>query len=274
MNKIKEFLDYSLHIGHNIEVSIQSILIEIVIFCIVALLFWFIRVGVTRKLPKEHKGRFITIFSYLKYFTFFVIILISLSNLGVKITAILTGAAALLIGVGLALQTFFQDIISGVFILIDQSLRIGDVIEIDGKIGRVTRINLRSTRAVTVENKVMIIPNHLYLTHTLYNYTQNEDVTRESVSVGVAYGSDVQKVEELLLKAAENVKEVLQKPVPSVRFENFGESSLDFKLVFTVRDSFRTLQVCSEIRFEIDRLFRENDITIPFPQRDVNLRSN
>ena len=96
----------------------------------------------------------------------------------------------------------FQDIISGVFILIDQSVHVGDIIEIEGKVGRVEEIKLRTTRAVTIDNKVLVIPNHLYLTNSLYNWTQNGTLTRESVDVGVAYGSDVQLVRKLLLQAA------------------------------------------------------------------------
>ena len=108
----------------------------------------------------------------------------------------------LLIGIGLALQTLFQDIISGVFILVDQSVHVGDIIEIDGKVGRVEEIKLRTTRAVTIDNKVLVIPNHLYLENSLYNWTQNGTTTRESVSVGVAYGSDVQLVKKIIITSS------------------------------------------------------------------------
>ena len=93
--------------------------------------------------------------------------------MGVDVTAIFAASAALLVGVGLALQTFFQDIISGIFILMDQSVHVGDIVEIDGKVGRVSEIKLRTTRAVTIDNKVLVIPNHKYLTSTLYNWTEN-----------------------------------------------------------------------------------------------------
>jgi len=191
--------------------------------------------------------------------------------LGVNVTGIFAASAALLIGVGLALQTLFQDIISGIFILVDQTVHVGDIIEIEGKIGRVEEIKLRTTRAVTIDNKVLIIPNHLYLTNTLYNWTQNGVTTRESVEVGVAYGSDVQLVKKLLLRAANSHHEVLEDPPPSVVFKNFGDSALEFKLVFTLSDSFQANQPRSDIRFEIDKLFRENNISIPFPQRDIHI---
>ena len=117
----------------------------------------------------------------------------------------------------------------------------------------------------------MVIPHHLYLTSSLYNWTQNGKETRESVQVGVAYGSDVQKVKQLLMQAAESHPMVLNEPPPLVLFNDFGDSALIFKLIFTLDNSFIGAIPRSEIRFEIDRLFRENNISIPFPQRDVHI---
>ena len=197
-----------------------------------------------------------------------------MDNMGVNVTAIFAASAALLVGVGLALQTFFQDIISGIFILVDQSVHVGDIIEIDGKVGRVVEIKLRTTRAVTIDNKVLVIPNHKYLTSILYNWTENGTKTRESISLGVAYGSDVEKVKQLLIDVANNHRSVLKKPEPLVLFTDFGDSSLKFKLVFTLNNSFEAILPQSEMRFEINRLFKEHNITIPFPQRDVHLYNN
>lgn len=117
----------------------------------------------------------------------------------------------------------------------------------------------------------MVIPNHKYLTSTLYNWTQNGSITRESVEIGVAYGSDINLVKELLLKIANDNEKILKTPEPLVLFTNFGDSSLNFKLIFTMNDSFQASIPKSEIRFEIDRLFRENKINIPFPQREVTI---
>lgn len=271
IEKIKEFLNYSISIGENFKFTILTVLILLAIFVITSIVLRLIRVAITRKIENQDRGKFITVFSFTKYFVFLMIFLMFLHNSGVQLTALLTSAAALLIGVGLALQTLFQDIISGIFILVDQSLNVDDIIEIEGQVVRVTSINLRSTKAVTLENKVLIIPNHLYLTNILFNWTQNEVNTRESVVVGVKYGSDVKLVEKVLLEAAESVGGVLKNPKPLVLFTNFGDSSLDFKLVVTVRDSFLAIKVLSELRFKIDKLFREHQITIPFPQRDVHL---
>ncbi|MEJ2113881.1 MAG: mechanosensitive ion channel family protein, partial [Flavobacteriaceae bacterium] len=196
-----------------------------------------------------------------RWLVYVIILLITLDAVGVNVTAIFAASAALLIGIGLALQTLFQDIISGVFILIDQTVHVGDIIEIEGKVGRVEEIKLRTTRAVTIDNKVLVIPNHLYLTNSLYNWTQNGKTTRESVMVGVSYGSDVELVKKLLLQVATENKKVLKRPEPLVLFTDFGDSSLNFKLVVTLNDSFQAQMPKSELRFAIDKIFRENNIT-------------
>lgn len=271
MEKFNEFLNYSFQITESVKLSIKSILIIIGVFIVTSIILRLIRLAVTRKIREEDRGKFITVFSFAKYFIFVIIFLVILGNNGVQLTAVFTSAAALLIGIGLALQTFFQDIISGIFILTDQSVNVGDVIQVEDKIGKVTSINLRTTKAVTIENKVLIIPNHLYLTNTLFNWTQNESATREAVSVGVAYGSDVKLVKEVLLQAASNVKGINSSPPPAVIFDDFADSSLNFKLVVSVANSFQTPLILSNLRFEINQLFIDNKISIPFPQRDVHL---
>ena len=271
MGKVKEILNYTFTFSEHVSINVKELLIVILVLITTSILLKLFRKLVTRKLPLQDKAKFVSIFSYGKWFLYVVIFLTTLHNMGVNVNAIFAASAALLVGIGLALQTLFQDIISGVFILVDQSVHVGDIIELEGKVGRVEEIKLRTTRAVTIDNKVLVIPNHLYLTNSLYNWTANGIETRENVEVGVAYGSDVQLVKKLLLQAASNHPAVLQEPEPTVLFTNFGDSSLDFKLVFTLNNSFEASMPKSDIRFEIDRLFRENNITIPFPQRDVHL---
>jgi small-conductance mechanosensitive channel len=271
MDKIVEFLNYEFTIGKDITISIKAILLICIVLFATSLLMKLARKFITRKLPDDDKVKFVSLFSYGKWFIYVIIILMLFHNIGVNVTAIFAASTALLVGVGLALQTLFQDIISGIFILLDQSVHVGDIIELDGKIGRVENIKLRTTRAVTIDNKVLIIPNHLYLTNSLYNWTENGTETRENVTVGVAYGSDVQLVKKLLVQAASSHPSVLKEPIPLVLFTNFGDSSLDFKLIFTLNNSFEAGVPKSDIRFEIDKLFRENNVVIPFPQRDVHM---
>lgn len=271
---MKEFLKIlreQYQITDSLHISILDVIILITVLIVASLVLTVIRKLMSRNLPYDDKKKFKVVFSYAKWFIYVVIMLITFHSLGVNVTGVFAASAALLIGIGLALQTLFQDIISGVFILVDQSVHVGDIIELDGKIGRVEEIKLRTTRATTADNKVLIIPNHQYLTNSLYNWTQNGTIIREGVQVGVAYGSDVQLVKKLLLQAASSHPKVLPEPAPTVLFTNFGDSSLDFRVVFTLNDSFNARFPQSDIRFEIDRLFRENNVTIPFPQRDVHL---
>jgi len=271
MDKIKDILNYTFHLGKNIEISVKALIILFIIFILTSLALRIIRHLISRKLAPAEKTKFVSVFSFLKYFIFIAVFFFTLDNIGVDITAIFAASAALLIGIGLALQTLFQDIICGIFVLLDKTVHVNDVVEIEGKIFRVTDINLRTTRGINIENKVIVVPNHIYLTNSLYNWTQNNNVTRENVTVGVAYGSDVDLVEKLLLQAASNINSILQEPAPSVFFTEFGDSSLNFKLVFTVDDSLWAVKPKSQLHFAINRLFKEHNITIPFPQRDVHL---
>lgn len=269
---ISDFFSIHFDFGKNISISILDIIIVITAIFITTLILRFLLRIITRNLPPEDKSKFDVVYGYFRWLVYLIILLITLDSVGVDVTAVFAASAALLIGIGLALQTLFQDIISGIFILIDQTVHVGDIIELDGKIGRVEEIKLRTTRAVTIDNKVLVIPNHLYLENSLFNWTQNGTLTRESVEVGVAYGSDVQLVKKLLIQAASTHPEVLSEPEPIVVFTDFADSSLNFKLIFTLNDSFTAAFPKSDIRFEIDRLFRENNVTIPFPQRDVYIK--
>jgi small-conductance mechanosensitive channel len=271
VEEANSILDFSLPISKEISITIQGLLFVTVALIVTSFILKFIRRFVTKKMPDNDKLKFVSVFSYIRGFVFLIIFLIAMHTSGVNVTAIFAASAALLIGVGLALQTLFQDILSGIFILVDQSVHVGDIIELEGKVGRVLDIRLRTTRAVTVDNKVLVIPNHLYLTNILFNWTENGTTTREFVDVGVAYGSDVELVRKILVKIAEEQTTVLKEPKPMALFTDFADSSLNFRIAFTLTNSFDVRFTQSNIRFEIDKAFRENNISIPFPQRDVHL---
>ena len=271
MQEITNVLNYNFQLSEKIHIDVKGILLVLVVMILTSVLLNLIRKILTRKLPDDDKIKFKILFGYGKWLVYLVILLITFHAIGINVTAVFAASAALLIGVGLALQTLIQDIIAGVLILIDQTIHVGDIIEIDGKVGRVEEIKLRTTRAVTMDNKVLVIPHHLYLTNSLYNWTQNGTTTRENIEVGVAYGSDIELVKRLLMEAARSHQLVLKHPAPMVLFTNFGDSALSFKLIFTLNDSFKAMIPKSDIRFEIDRLFRENNVAIPFPQRDIHI---
>ena len=274
MEKIKEILNYSFQFSDGIKISVKQVLVLIVVFFITSFLLKVIKKITNKKLDEQDKDKFNSLFSFAKYFIYIIVIIVALDSLGIQISVLLAGSAALLVGLGLGLQTLFQDIISGIFMLLDKTIHLKDVIEIDNKIGKVFEINLRTTRALTIDDKVVIIPNHIFLTNNLYNWTQNGRLIIESVNVGVAYGSDVEKVRELLIEAAMENSKVAKTKKPSVLFNNFGDSSLEFVLRFSTNQSFILPIIKSELRFAIDKKFREHHIQIPFPQRDIHIIEN
>ena len=274
MKSFFELLNYEFHLGKTITLTPKLVLLAIFIYFFTGLLLKLIRRVVSRALDEEARDKFKGIFTFFNYFVYTIVTLILFDTIGLNLTTLFAASAALLVGIGLALQTFIQDIISGVFILADQSVHVGDIIQVDGQVGKVERIQLRTTRAVTRDNRVLIIPNHKFMASILYNWTENGTLTKEVVAVGVAYNSDVNQVRELLLNVAREHSMVLKKPAPVVLFNDFGESSLDFELLFSINKSFESNIVKSDIRFAIDKAFRENNIEIPFPQRVVHTPPN
>jgi small-conductance mechanosensitive channel len=271
MDKLKEFLNFSFNITNDIHIDIKTILFVIVVFILTGLFLKLIKKIVNRKLQEEDKGKFVAVFSFMKYFVYTIVLVIALESSGIDVGVILAGSAALLVGIGLGLQTLFQDIMSGIFILVDKSLHVNDIIEIEGKVGKVEEISLRTTRAITIDDKVLIIPNHKFLTNSLFNWTQNGSQTTEGVEVGVAYGSDVELVKSILIDVAKSHPKILKSNVPRVLFTDFGDSSLQFKLLFVINNSYEHLTIKSDLRYAIDKKFRENNVSIPFPQRDVHI---
>ncbi|MGB0393438.1 MAG: mechanosensitive ion channel family protein [Flavobacteriaceae bacterium] len=273
MERLQDFLNYKISLGDTLELTPKLIFITVFAFFVTWFVLRLFKRIVYRTLSEDAKFKFSGIFTFVNYFVYVVVVLITFDTLGIKVTALFAASAALLVGVGLALQTFIQDIISGIFIIADQSVNVGDIVEIDGQVGRVVNITLRTTRAVNRENKVLIIPNHKFLTSILFNWTENGSLTRELIHVGVAYNSDMDKVTALLTGIAANHPKVLKNPPPKVLFNNFGDSSLELTLVFTMNRSFEANAVKSDLRFNILARFRKEGIEIPFPQRVVTMQA-
>ncbi|MCB9081477.1 MAG: mechanosensitive ion channel [Lewinellaceae bacterium] len=209
----------------------------------------------------------------IRYVIYFVALLFMLNMVGVNITLIASGAAALLLGVGLGLQQTFNDFFSGILLLFERSVEVGDVVEIEGLVGKVRRIGLRTSIVQTRDNRSVIVPNSQLVNNSVYNWSHDDEIARFYVAVGVAYGSDTALVKKLLLQVAQHHKGILDYPPPFVRFVDFGSSSLDFELLFWSAELMRIKDVESDLRFAIDAAFREHHIAIPFPQRDLWIRN-
>lgn len=204
-----------------------------------------------------------------KYFLYVIAFLMALEALGVTLTVLWGGAAALLVGLGLGLQETFKDFFSGIILLFERTVEVGDVVVVDGTVGTVRRIGLRTSLVETRDNLTVIVPNSRLVVEKVINWSHNDNKARFLVKVGVAYGTDTALVKKLLLNVARENAFVIRHPPPFVRFTDFGESSLDFEIHFWTHEFIRIEDVKSDMRFEIDKAFRENQVTIPFPQRDV-----
>ena len=274
MREIINFFNYEMHLGSEIVITPKVILIIFSVFFTTYLFLKFFKKIALRALNNETRSKFRSIITFLNYSVYLFVILITLDTVGVNVTAIFAASAALLVGIGLALQTLIQDVISGVFILADQTVHVGDIIQVDGQIGKVENIMLRTTRAVTRDNKVLIIPNHKFLTSILYNWTENGTLTRESISLGVSYDTNINLLKNEVIKLANDHSKILKHPEPILLFDDYGDSALMFQLFFSMNKSFEANFVKSDLRYKIFEKLKELGIEIPFPQRVVTHKNN
>jgi small-conductance mechanosensitive channel len=207
------------------------------------------------------------------YLIYFVTGLIALHVLGVDITVIAGGTVALLVGVGIGLQQTFNDFFSGMLLLFERSVEVGDVVEIEGLVGKVRRIGLRTSIVQTQDNRTVIVPNSKLVIDNVTNWSHGDDVARFFVTVGVGYESDVELVKKLLIEAAQQHPKILSSPEINVLLKEFADSALIFEVHFWSEEFMRIEDVQSDLRFAIMRLFNENKISIPYPQQDLWIKS-
>ena len=212
---------------------------------------------------------------FASYAVFVVGLVVGLQSLGVNLNTLTVFGGALGIGIGFGLQNLTNNFVSGLILLAERPVKVGDRVEVDGLNGDVVRIGARSTWVRTNDNVVIIIPNSDFTENRVTNWTAHERRVRFSVPVGVSYASDPEQVKEILMAAAVEHPDVLETPLPDVIFLGFGESSLDFDLRVWTETRVQTPKVLrSELYFRIFRAFSEHNIEIPFPQRDLHLRSS
>lgn len=226
-----------------------------------------------RERIKGERARRLSLYQLIRYLVWVIVISSCITVLGFDVTLLVAGSAALLVGIGFGLQNIFSDLISGLFMLVERKVKVGDVMEVDNIVGKVQSINLRTSELLTRDGYNIIVPNHKFITENVINWSHNSYDRRFQIEVGVSYNSDVNLVTKVLLKCAHEQKELIRENehAPLVRFQDFGDSSLVFYLMFWTSDIFPVEQIKSELRYKIFKAFRENNITIPFPQRDVHV---
>ncbi|MFZ1218718.1 MAG: mechanosensitive ion channel domain-containing protein, partial [Chthoniobacterales bacterium] len=201
-------------------------------------------------------------------------IFVVLENTGIHLGALTVFAGAVGVGVGFGLQNIASNFISGLVILAERPITIGDRVEVAGVVGQVQQIRARSTVILTNDNISMIVPNTKFIDSPVTNWTYGDPRVRFRIPIGVAYGSDVNRVREALIAAGSSNSHVLTNPAPSVFLKQFGESSIDFELVvWSSEMSHRPSRFKSDLNFAIEEKLREAGIEIPFPQRDLHIRS-
>jgi small-conductance mechanosensitive channel len=200
-------------------------------------------------------------------------VVIALQSLGIKLSALAVFAGFLGVGVGFGMQSVVGNIISGFVILFERPIKEGDMVRLPNAIGVVHKINLRASIIRTIYNEHLIVPNSEFINHIVENMSHEDLRLRVSVKVGVAYGTDPHLVKEALIEAARGVADVMENPAPSVLFTDFGESSLDFELLAWIENPTQRFNTESELRFAIVEAFAKQGIAIPFPQRDVWIKT-
>ncbi len=217
-------------------------------------------------------GMIHSIITISRYLIIGVGVLLVFSTLGVNLTSLALIGTGLSVGIGFGLQQIIANFISGIMLQFEQSLRPGDVIEVNGQLGTVEKLTIRYTLVRTADNVEIIIPNEIFLTTQLTNYTKTEVLTRVSVPVGVGYDSDPKQVRTILLETAAKHGRVREDPSPTVFFDGFGDSSLNFDLAVWVEQPLYRRSLRSDLYFMIWEALAQHNIEIPFPQQDLNLR--
>ena len=276
MENIQEFLELELlHIG-NYVISIFTIVRILLIILVVYIMLWIIKKALFRKdiMRKFDTGTTFAIYQIIRYTVWIIAFGLILETIGIKVTVLIAGSAALLVGIGLGLQQTFNDVISGMILLSERSIKIDDILEIDGDIVKIEDIGLRTSKGLNRDQISIIIPNSLITTNKVINWSHQTTHNRFKIQVGVAYGSEVDLVIKLLKESALEHKNVDQNDGVDVMLLNFGDSSLNFQLLFYSQEIFRIEGIKSDIRKCIVRKFQENGIVIPYPQRDLHIKRN
>ena len=276
--RAEQALDYSLLKVGSVSISAIFLLKAAAFLAILVLLLRLLQNLVLqralRRLPVSQAQRF-ALGRFFTYFFFLLGLFVGIQSLGVDLSSLVVVGGAIGVGVGLGLQNLVSNFVAGLILLVEQPIRIGDRVEVKDTLGDVIRIAARSTWIRTNDNIVIVVPNSDFISNATINWTGNDPQVRLHVPLGVGYGSDPEQVRELLLRAAEANTDVLKEPAPDVIFVAYGDNSLNFELrVWTTNRTHTPPILKSDLYFAIFRLFKEHGIELPFPQRDLHIRSS
>ena len=274
-NAIKDFLNiHIVTIGGN-HLTLWTIIYFLFLAFILLYFTKKLKNWIVHKLLKKSKidiGVRLAVGTIIRYLILTLGFIIVIQTVGIDLSTLTILFGALGVGIGFGLQNITNNFVSGIIILFERPIKVGDRIELEDIEGDVIKISLRSTTIVTNDNISVIVPNSKFISSTIINWSHNDRNVRFNVPIGVSYGSDPEKVKSLLLEVAEEENTVLKNPAPDVIFNEFADSSLNFSLRVWTQKHITTPQVLkSKLYFQIFKVFKENGIEIPFPQRDVHL---
>ncbi len=267
------FSDPVIRFTDNFNISVVSMIQLLVLLVITVLVLY----GKRRMIYRSHRlntGKKYSLNNLVRYVVVVIAALYALQIMGIDFKVLLAGSAALLVGVGLGLQNLFSDFVSGIILLIDNSIKVGDVIDINGLVCEVKEINLRTTLVLTRDDKFIMLPNTFLTKNKLINWSHTTEASRFEINVGVDYNSNVAEVMRIMKQVVDNESEVAKVPEPFVRFNEYGESSLNFTVYFWCSELFRVENIKSSIRVKLFQAFKKANITIPFPQRVLHTASD
>jgi small-conductance mechanosensitive channel len=277
ISKIGEIIEYPIFYTNQRPVTVTSVVVGIIIL----LIFVFLSKGLrkvikTRLFPKYtlDEGIQLAILKVVHYLLVGLGIIVAVQSIGLNLTSLAVVFGLLSVGIGFGLQNVVSNFVSGLIILFERPIKIGDRITIGDVQGDVVNISLRATLIRTIDNISIIVPNSEFIISRVINWSHRDPKVRIHIPVGVTYGSDVPLVIKSLLEVAKNHDKVLKDPPPKVWFNEFGDSSLNFELLVWIGHPKRRPDIISELNKGIDEIFRKNKIEIPFPQRDLHVRSS
>ncbi|MBP5470015.1 MAG: mechanosensitive ion channel [Candidatus Riflebacteria bacterium] len=271
---VKSILDLGFTV-QGTKITLGKICWSVLLFYIILSISWVVRTYLEVNFyPKRNieQGVGISI-NRLIYYSFIVLAFaLAMEVMGISLQSLTVIIGALGVGIGFGLQNIVNNFASGLILLFERSIKVGDVVVVNGTWGTVKHLGLRATIIQTFANAEMIVPNSDLVSSTVNNWTMTNRKTRFTIKVGVAYGTDTELVKKVLLQIAADHPNVLRDPAPGVVFTEFGDSSLNFELRCWVRDIANMWKTQDEIMYEVDKKFKENNISIPFPQRDLYIK--
>ncbi|HZJ80129.1 MAG TPA: mechanosensitive ion channel domain-containing protein [Dysgonamonadaceae bacterium] len=270
---MEEFLSTELIKIKDYKLELGNLIVLVLFIALVAGILKLVKKLIYRS-SRLKTGEKFSINKIVRYITYGVAFIIALRIAGFDISVLLAGSAALLVGIGFGLQNIFNDFISGIILLLDGSLKVDDIVEVNGRIYLVEEIRFRTTTVIGRDENYVILPNSELTRNKVVNWTFNKKASRFQIDIGVAYSTNVTELMELLKEVAKSTPRVLEMPEPFVRFADYGESSLRFGVYFYTHDIFRAEHIKSLMRIEIFKQLSARGINIPFPQRVVHFKKD